>query len=287
MSKKSFSPSIRRDDQIILSELNTDRIISEIGQLNNQSGFYKGVLLDVETTGLDYKISSIIEIALREFYFDSNYRLVGFGRHYNAFSDPRCPVPPEITELTGITDSEVRGQELDWQCINDFCTTSSIIIAHNAQFDRNFLKARREFNSNPILWGCSKSQVPWKTLGFKWRDLEALSVFHGFYYSSHRALIDVDVLGYLLSKNNYLSLLLQEAIRPVVRVKAFKAPFDSKDLLKAKGYSWHPELRCWWKDEPKDQMELIWKWLMSEVYKNGVFNNCQFEEVENHRKFDF
>lgn len=286
MAKKSFPLSVRRDNQIILNELNSDRIISEVGYINQQGTLHKGVFLDVETTGLDPRSSSIIEIALREFYFDASYKLAGFGRCYNSFSDPGCLIPPEITELTGISNLDVNGHVLNWHVINEFCNTSSIIVAHNAPFDRSFLMARPEFATTPFLWGCSKSQVPWKALGFKWRDLEALSVFHGFYYSSHRALVDVDVLGYLLSRDNYLSLLLQEAIRPVVRVKAFQSPYDSKDILKARGYSWNADQKVWWKDEPKDQMESVWHWLNHDVYKNGAIKSCQFQEVENHRKFD-
>ena len=99
--------------------------------------------------------------------------------------------------------------------------------------------------------------------------------------------MDVDALGYLLSKSNYLTLLLSEAARPVVRVRACQTSFEVKDILKSRGYSWNNTDRYWWKDEPKDQMELVWNWLNREVYKYGGIQNCTFEEIENHKKFDF
>jgi DNA polymerase-3 subunit epsilon len=287
MAKNSFFHTVKRNNQIVLNEMSSETILATLGQLQSQKGLNKGVFLDVETTGLDHQNSTIIEIALREFFFDNNCNFIGLGQNYNSLSDPGFPIPPEITKITGLSDSDVKGHKFNWGIINQICETSAIIVAHNAHFDRNFMIAQKEFSALPLLWGCSKSQIPWKDFGFKWRDLEALAVFHGFYYSSHRALMDVDALGYLLTRGSYFSLLLQEAIRPVVRVKALHSPFEVKDVLKAKGYTWDANLKYWWKDEPKDQMEQVWNWLQSEIYKNGGIQNCKFEEIENHRKFDY
>lgn len=43
-----------------------------------------------------------------------------------------------------------------------------------------------------------------------------------------------------------LAKLIRQAEQPSVRIEATKAPFEAKDVLKARGYRWHAEKRTWW-----------------------------------------
>ena len=63
----------------------------------------------------------------------------------------------------------------------------------------------------------------------------------------------------------------RRALTPTVRVWAIRAPFESKEVLRARGYRWVPEMRngierAWWTDvEPgEEEAELVW--LREEVY---------------------
>jgi len=286
MTKGLFVEGLEKNDQVILNKMTTELILKNVGSVSSTEGLLKGVLLDTETTGLDHSRDAVIEIAVREFYFDTSYNFKGFGDFYNGFNDPGFPIPAETTQITGITDTDVKGQKFDWNKINQICESSKVIIAHNAAFDCPFMKAQKEFTQKEIVWGCSMSQVPWAELGFKTRGLEVLAVFHGFYYTGHRALIDVDATGYLLSKSNYLSLLLTEAKRHMIRIKARGADFDSKDLLRANGYRWDAPNKFWWRDEPKEKIEIVKKWLQEEVYVTGKFTNCVLEEISIYNKFE-
>ena len=53
-------------------------------------------------------------------------------------------------------------------------------------------------------------------------------------------------------ERTYLQCLLQSSDAGAVRVRAKGAPYEVKDWLKARGYSWDPNRKVWWKDVPMD-----------------------------------
>jgi DNA polymerase-3 subunit epsilon len=53
------------------------------------------------------------------------------------FEDLGFSIPPEITNLTGITDEMVAGHSIDDRAVNDLLGRVVLIIAHNAAFDRS------------------------------------------------------------------------------------------------------------------------------------------------------
>src|ERR1700722_15183193 len=65
---------------------------------------FTGIVLDVETTGLDTRNNEIIELGMIKFTFSSQGELHGILDSMSAFQQPTRPISAEITELTGITD---------------------------------------------------------------------------------------------------------------------------------------------------------------------------------------
>lgn len=285
MSKNLFIDGLEINGHVTLTEMTTETILKDVDLISIPNEFNKGVLLDIETTGIQAGADSIIEIALREFYFDNENNFKGFGSFYNEFNDPGFSIPPEITNMTGITDNDVIGKKIDWNSVNEFCESSSIIIAHNASFDCPFLKAHESFTKKDILWGCSMSQIPWIDLGFKARGLELLALFHGFYYRGHRALIDVDAIGYIFSKGNYLRSIIIQARKQEIKVMAKGADFDSKDLLKSRGFRWNAENKYWMRNIYQEDFEEVKDWLEREVYKKNSFKSCVFKEISIYSRF--
>ncbi|MEN0060129.1 MAG: 3'-5' exonuclease [Bdellovibrio sp.] len=231
-----------------------------------------GVVLDVETTGLSHATDQIIEIGLRQFLFHrQSGEILALGESYNSFQDPGRPLTPEIIQLTGITDDMIQGQQIDWEKVNALLTEAQLIIAHNARFDRPFIDKKSKISTEKI-WACSVKQVDWSQYGFTSSKLELLNIYHGFFTDSHRAINDVDALLYLLSLSPedttkpYLQELLQNARRPQVHMIASSAPFDAKDHLKGRGYSWDAINRFWNKMIFKDQASEEIKWLEEIVY---------------------
>ncbi len=66
---------------------------------------------------------------------------------------------------------------------------------------------------------------------------------------------------------NALRLLLESARQPSCRVWATGSPFESKDLLKARGYRWEAEKKVWYRDlAPQEPLEEELGWLKEKVY---------------------
>lgn len=96
------------------------------------------IVFDVESTGLRTGYDRLIEIgAVR-------YKDGAMADYFRTFVDPERPIPRKITELTGIDDSMVRGAPKEEEAVRrffEFCGEDVILVAHNATFDTDFLKA--------------------------------------------------------------------------------------------------------------------------------------------------
>lgn len=203
-----------------------------------------GIALDTETTGLDHNKDVVIEIALTRFRFlpDSGM-ILGAESRLDMPIDPGRPIPPSITEITGIRDDDVRGLAVDPAALAAIVNGASVVIAHGAGFDRTFAeKLCPVFAALP--WACSYSQVDWRAEGIESGKLGWLLSVFGFFYDAHRAAADVDALVTLLcqplprSGKTVLKTLLEAAAAPSWNAWAIGAPYDRKDELKLRGYKW-------------------------------------------------
>ncbi|WP_404299078.1 3'-5' exonuclease [Halomonas sp.] len=232
------------------------------------------VIVDVETTGLDSSSDKIIELGLvRGTFSPSAERITSIVESHSQFEDPGIPIPEVITSITGITDQDVAGKHIDDTWLAMMLQGDPLVIAHNAQFDRGFMEARFPACDKQI-WACSLSEIDWKRLGFEARKLEYLLLKHGYYYQGHRAEVDCLATSWLLyCQPQAFPLLLASARQKTVIVKAFGAPFDVKDTLKARGYRWHGgdqgSNKCWWTvvSEPNLPAE---QEFLNETYHDGA-----------------
>lgn len=250
---------------------------------SNQDKIRTGVVVDTETTGLNKKSDTVIEIALRPFRFNrANGDLVEVLAPYTALQDPGRPLSDDVKRLTGLTDAALAGKSIDWNEVNRILNESQLIIAHNAGFDRPFIESKSTASSSRV-WGCSFKQIDWQKKGFSISKLEVLSIYHGFFADSHRALSDVDALLNLLTQSDwtthktYLNELLTNARRPLVRMLATNSPFETKDQLKERGYNWDSNNRVWLKMIYQDDLTNEVSWMESAIYK-GEFRG-KYEEI--------
>ena len=65
--------------------------------------------------------------------------------------------------------------------------------------------------------------------------------------------------------------LLESSRRHSVMVRAVNSPFDSKDLLKARGYQWDAgtpqRAKAWQKEVGENSLETEMAWLQETIYK--------------------
>ncbi|HEX7003495.1 MAG TPA: 3'-5' exonuclease [Trueperaceae bacterium] len=231
----------------------------------------RGVFLDVETTGTDTRTEKIIELAMVPFEYSPDGRVFAVEEAFVGLQDPGRPLPPFITALTGITDEELKGKSIDAAAVASFLTGTSLVIAHNADFDRPFFE--KTFPGlEPLPWACSQREVPWGRLGVRGRKLEYIAYRSGVFFDGHRAEVDCQVGVHVLATDwlgdgrTALGSLLESARRVDARLWALGSPFETKDLLKARGYRWDGGRRVWYRDLPEPELEAERIWLAEAVY---------------------
>ena len=239
----------------------------------------QGIYLDVETTGLSHEIDKIIEIALVPFEFSKDGRIFTVNDSYSCLEDPKIPLPKKIIALTGLTDEMLVGKTFDADGIEKIVEPASLIIAHNANFDRRFVEKRFSIFEKKS-WACSVSQVPWEDEGIASSKLEYLAYKFGFFFDGHRAEIDCYAALHLLSKtlpksgDLVLNTLLTNARSKTYRVWAVDSGYGKKDALKNRGYRWctgeTEGRRSWYIDVEEQAKEAELEYLREEVFGRDV-----------------
>ncbi|HZK34435.1 MAG TPA: PolC-type DNA polymerase III, partial [Bacillota bacterium] len=157
------------------------------------------VVLDIETTGLDFRASEIIEIGAVK---------IRDRKIVDTFSSIVCPkaqIPANITKLTGISDNMVvDAPEIESVLPRflEFCG-SSVLVAHNAPFDIGFINEKgKGINArlaNPILDTLSLSRELLRDI--KRFRLDTVAGHLGIVMKNHhRALEDAQVTAQILLK---------------------------------------------------------------------------------------
>ena len=244
------------------------------------------VLLDTETTGLDQAKEHIIELAMVVVDVCTVSGLpCGPVTVFDEFDDPGKPISPEIEQLTGISNDMVRGKRLDEARIATLLEGVDLVVAHNAAFDRPFVEARLHgFDTLP--WACSVSDIDWKAAGQSSAKLEILALKLGWFYDAHRAEADCHALLKVLcsepepGQGTGLARLMTAATQTAYRLQATGAPFETKDLLKARGYRWNNEQRVWGtRLSGNEALQTELAWLKAQVYK-GRNARVQLETLQ-------
>ena len=87
-------------------------------------------IVDVETTGTNAESDKVIELGICLFeYLRHDGRIYKVLGSWEWFEDPGFSIPPEITNLTGITDEMVAGHSIDDRAVSDLLGRVVLVIA--------------------------------------------------------------------------------------------------------------------------------------------------------------
>ena len=105
------------------------------------------VALDLETTGLDADRDAIIEVGAVKFQDDEVLDT------FSTFVSPGRPIPPQITELTGIRDDDVAGAPGLHDVLSRLARFVGQwpIVGHSVGFDLGFLRRHSRLFENELL----------------------------------------------------------------------------------------------------------------------------------------
>ncbi|MDP3508516.1 MAG: exonuclease domain-containing protein [Candidatus Melainabacteria bacterium] len=211
------------------------------------------IAFDVETTGLSAIACKLVELSGVKFKLgfaakeDTSVQIDTFSTLIN----PGGPIPPEVSALHGITDAMVADAPSVDRVLPQFfqwcgSPADTVLIAHNASFDVEFLKVnsqrlRLELPAHAVIDTLALAQcLVQGSLNYKLKTLSEHFGFAGSLY--HRALDDsmyvqklfaklveigcLDNFGQLETNNSTLSFTQLQRYNPVSLSLQAKADFD-------------------------------------------------------------
>ncbi|MEN3168778.1 exonuclease domain-containing protein [Gluconobacter sp. OJB] len=156
-------------------------------------GLRTGLFVNLKTTGLDPHQDEIIEIGMIPFIYRIDGLLLGTLPAFSQLRKPFIPVPAFVQDLTELTPKRLAGQTVSPDEVAAFTPDASLMIAHNATFDRPFLECFcLAFMNNP-----------WDQAGFEERKLGRLGLQAGFFFDGHRAVDDCQAAITLLGHTDF------------------------------------------------------------------------------------
>lgn len=207
---------------------------------------YRGLVLDCEATGLDPELDVIIEIGIVPFEYNGDGEVVRvlLDEAVSEFQDPGRPLSMEVQRITGLSDDDLAGKQIDTSRVRALVEQSHLVIAHNAAYDRPMLERLCETFKTKA-WVCSMTQIDWQTEGFgAGRRLIDILRGHGLFHEAHRALDDALALMHVvasplpLSENMPISVMRENLKTPVYKILLPKTPYSMKNAIKGLGYRW-------------------------------------------------
>ena len=240
----------------------------------------KGIVLDVEATGLSIGYDDVIQLALLPFEYEvSSGKIININKDkaFNSMREPRVPISEEASLITGITNEMVLNKTIDSKSVEKIINETDLVIAHNASYDRPMVEQHWDCFKN-VSWACTFKSINWLEEGFSSAKLELLGINYGWFYEGNDAFNDCEACLALLSETlpkrneTVFSVLREYATKPNYLIKAIDAPYDKRTILRRNGYRWRPadqlNGKVWWTEKENYEEEI--NWLNKEIYKREI-----------------
>ncbi|MGG6242539.1 3'-5' exonuclease [Nodosilinea sp. AN01ver1] len=208
------------------------------------------IIIDTETTGVDYQKDSVIEIGA--ILYSGELQTVITQTSFLLYaSDNPAEAINHIPSKALVNLPELMEAGMLY-LLKALAVQTSYAVAHNAEFDRQWFDGEKlpiliGKDAKPIRWLCSMNDMTWPKQTKPRESLVSLALHHGIGVSSaHRALTDCQLIAELFNRvthDEFVNLVAQ-ALRPKGLFKA-EVCFEQKQLAKDAGFQWHPESKEW------------------------------------------
>ena len=274
--KEIINTNVNQSDWKLIRKLNLPKQYNEpsTGEIK------KGVVLDVEATGLSIGHDDVSQLAPLPFeYKVPSGKILSIKKEeaFDGLREPRIPISTEASLITGITNEMVINKKIQSKDVENIINNTDLIIAHNASYDRPMVEQHWNCFKN-VSWACTFKSIDWLQEGFSSAKLELLGVNFGWFYEGHDAFNDCEACLALLSEtlpnrdSTVFSAVREYASNPTFLIKAIDAPYNKRNILRRKGYKWRPadqlNGKVWW-TETKNYEEEV-KWLHEEIYNRKI-----------------
>ena len=274
--KEIVNTNVNHSDWKLIRKLNLPKQYNEpsTGEIK------KGVVLDVEATGLSIGHDDVSQLAPLPFeYKVPSGKILSIKKDeaFDGLREPRIPISTEASLITGITNEMVINKKIQSKDVENIINNTDLIIAHNASYDRPMVEQHWNCFKN-VSWACTFKSIDWLQEGFSSAKLELLGVNFGWFYEGHDAFNDCEACLALLSEtlpnrdSTVFSAVREYASNPTFLIKAIDAPYNKRNILRRKGYKWRPadqlNGKVWW-TETKNYEEEV-KWLHEEIYNRKI-----------------
>ncbi len=153
--------------------------------------------------------------------------------------------------INGIPESalaEGASSESVWMRLSGFVERADAIVAHNADFDRQFTPMNWDQGKT---WICSMNDIDWPQQSGS-RALTAIMLAHGLGVShAHRAITDCLHIARLLERCHEMGHdvrdMLVHAARPKGLYRA-KVSYEDREKARLSGFRWDPDKRGWFRN---------------------------------------
>lgn len=212
-------------------------------------------IIDTETTSLSPSDGHCIEVAVVNFDTEAGefYEMFSYLVTHRDLDETKFSEEIKKTQhIHGIHESLVlkfgNPKTEAGYVIKEFCKGSKAILAHNADFDRQWEPVNNLFDDS--LWVCTQNDINWPR-DCPNRSLISIALAHGIgVVSAHRALDDCMTIARLLKRVKEMGVCLDSLIAAGLRPKAtFKAEvsYQDREVAKKAGFNWDATSKIWFK----------------------------------------
>jgi len=211
-------------------------------------------IIDTETTGLDHKKDSILEVAAIYYNIQSKNVMQQLSTLFCAEKNDA----EHVNKISKLALKNVNTHLNDCLILHmlQMLEHCDAIVAHNAEFDKSFLELIPLIGNNikNKKWICTKNDFKWPIPKLSSLSLINISLEMGVpVFSSHRALTDCQLLASCFSKLDDLESRFVDASKER-KIYFARLSFEQRQLAKDNGFSWDSNKRAWFKYLTDDEL---------------------------------